>query len=83
MSEGDVPPQGGKPGWAGLPSPRIGPWLRHLKKIAESHNLLPEFEVPCLYSYFEFFSSLIGFRFLNVYHLSLCRLLWRVPIMDL
>ncbi|KAH7516139.1 hypothetical protein FEM48_Zijuj10G0103400 [Ziziphus jujuba var. spinosa] len=40
LREGDVPPQGGKPGWAAPPSPRIGPWLRLLKKIAESHNLI-------------------------------------------
>lgn len=45
MREGDVPPQGGKPGWAALPSPRMGPWLRHLKKLAQAHNLVPEFEV--------------------------------------
>ncbi len=45
LREGDVPPQGGKPGWAALPNPRIGPWLRLLKKIAKSHNLVPEFEV--------------------------------------
>ncbi|XP_010257933.1 PREDICTED: D-aminoacyl-tRNA deacylase-like [Nelumbo nucifera] len=45
LSEGDIPPQGGKPGWAALPSPRVGPWLRLLKKIAETHNLIPEFEV--------------------------------------
>ncbi|XP_015867192.3 D-aminoacyl-tRNA deacylase isoform X2 [Ziziphus jujuba] len=45
LREGDVPPQGGKPGWAAPPSPRIGPWLRLLKKIAESHNLVPEFEI--------------------------------------
>ncbi|XP_010260970.1 PREDICTED: D-aminoacyl-tRNA deacylase-like isoform X2 [Nelumbo nucifera] len=45
LREDDVPPQGGKPGWAAPPSPRIGPWLRLLKKIAESHNLIPEFEV--------------------------------------
>lgn len=36
---------GGKPGWAGLPCPRIGPWLRFMKTIAEAHNLTPEFEV--------------------------------------
>lgn len=45
LKEGDVPPQGGKPGWAALPNPRIGPWLRLLKNIAFSHNLVPEFEV--------------------------------------
>ncbi|PNX94695.1 D-aminoacyl-tRNA deacylase-like protein [Trifolium pratense] len=45
LREGDVPPQGGKPGWAALPNPRIGPWIRLLKKIAEAHNLVPEFEI--------------------------------------
>ncbi|KAK9934953.1 hypothetical protein M0R45_022074 [Rubus argutus] len=41
----DVLPQGGKPGWAAPPNPRIGPWLRLLKKIAQDHNLVPEFEI--------------------------------------
>ncbi|KAL5987462.1 D-aminoacyl-tRNA deacylase [Asimina triloba] len=45
IADGETPPAGGKPGWAGLPSPRIGPWLRLLKKIAEAHNLTPEFEI--------------------------------------
>ncbi|KDP20036.1 hypothetical protein JCGZ_05805 [Jatropha curcas] len=45
LREGDVTPQGGKPGWAAPPDPRMGPWLRLLKKIAESHNLVPEFEI--------------------------------------
>ncbi|KAJ9187349.1 hypothetical protein P3X46_002813 [Hevea brasiliensis] len=45
LREGDVPPQGGKPGWAAPPDPRMGPWLRLLKKIAHSHNLVPEFEI--------------------------------------
>ncbi|KAL2479105.1 D-aminoacyl-tRNA deacylase [Forsythia ovata] len=45
LQEGDVLPAGGKPGWAAPPNPRIGPWLRLLKDIAESHNLIPEFEV--------------------------------------
>ncbi|KAK9278006.1 hypothetical protein L1049_027563 [Liquidambar formosana] len=45
LREGEVPPAGGKPGWAAPPNPRIGPWLRLLKNIAESHNLIPEFEV--------------------------------------
>lgn len=48
LKDGDVPPQGGKPGWAALPSPRMGPWLMLLKKIAQSHNLIPEFEVHSL-----------------------------------
>ncbi|KAI7986898.1 D-aminoacyl-tRNA deacylase [Camellia lanceoleosa] len=45
LCQGEVPPAGGKPGWAAPPNPRIGPWLRLLKAIAESHNLTPEFEV--------------------------------------
>ncbi|CAM8914353.1 unnamed protein product [Rhodiola kirilowii] len=45
LREDEVPPAGGKPGWAAPPNPRIGPWLRLLKKIADSHNLTPEFEV--------------------------------------
>lgn len=49
LREGEVPPQGGLPGWAAPPCPRIGPWLRLLKKIAESHNLVPEFEVLCFF----------------------------------
>lgn len=45
LREGEVPPQGGKPGWAAPPDPRIGPWLRLLKKIAQSYNMVPEFEI--------------------------------------
>ncbi|XP_072970996.1 D-aminoacyl-tRNA deacylase [Typha angustifolia] len=45
LREDETPPQGGRPGWAALPNPRIGPWLRHLKKIAGDQGLLPEFEV--------------------------------------
>ncbi|XP_024018267.1 D-aminoacyl-tRNA deacylase [Morus notabilis] len=45
LREGDVAPQGGRPGWAAPPNPRMGPWLRLLKKIAESRNLVPEFEI--------------------------------------
>lgn len=45
LKEGESPPQGGKPGWAALPNPRIGPWFRLLKKMAEAHSLVPEFEV--------------------------------------
>ncbi|XP_074284696.1 D-aminoacyl-tRNA deacylase-like [Silene latifolia] len=45
LKEGDVPPQGGRSGWAAPPDPRMGPWIRLLKKIAHSHNLLPEFEI--------------------------------------
>eukprot|EP00256_Glycine_max_P061602 XP_014630837.1 uncharacterized protein LOC100808796 isoform X1 [Glycine max] len=45
LRQGDVPPQGGRPGWAALPNPRMGPWLRLLKNLAQAHNLVPEFEV--------------------------------------
>ncbi|CAN6875958.1 unnamed protein product [Brassica oleracea] len=45
LKEGESPPQGGKPGWAALTSPRIGPWLRLLKNMAEAHSLVPEFEI--------------------------------------
>ncbi|XAR65316.1 D-aminoacyl-tRNA deacylase [Bertholletia excelsa] len=45
LQEGDVPPQGGKPGWAAPPSPRIAPWLKLLNKIADSRGLVPEFEI--------------------------------------
>ncbi|CAA0825568.1 D-aminoacyl-tRNA deacylase [Striga hermonthica] len=45
LKDGDALPQGGRPGWAAPPCPRIGPWLLLLKKIADSHNLLPEFEI--------------------------------------
>lgn len=45
LRPGEAAPQGGRPGWAALPCPRIGPWLRHLKKLAQAHNLVPEFEV--------------------------------------
>ncbi|KAL7161433.1 hypothetical protein ACSBR2_041988 [Camellia fascicularis] len=45
LRQDEVPPAGGKPGWAAPPNPRIGPWLWLLKAIAESHNLTPEFEV--------------------------------------
>eukprot|EP01018_Ginkgo_biloba_P024419 Gb_13298 [translate_table: standard] len=38
-------PAGGRPGWAAPPCPRIGPWLRFLKTVAENQNLVPEFEV--------------------------------------
>lgn len=61
LHEYDIPPAGGKPGWAAPPNPRIGPWLRHLRTIAESHKLIPEFEVAqmlCSCIYFHFFESL-------------------------
>ncbi|XP_019225786.1 PREDICTED: D-aminoacyl-tRNA deacylase-like isoform X2 [Nicotiana attenuata] len=45
LKEGEETPVGGKPAWAAPPNPRIGPWFRLLKSIAESQNLTPEFEV--------------------------------------
>ncbi|KAL9275712.1 D-aminoacyl-tRNA deacylase-like protein [Drosera capensis] len=45
LREGDAVPQGGRPGWAALPDPRMGPWIRLLKRIAESRGLTPEFEI--------------------------------------
>lgn len=61
LREGDVPPQGGKPGWAALPNPRIGPWIRLLKNIAQAHNLVPEFEVLFLYFKFQSQSNVVFF----------------------
>jgi hypothetical protein len=46
LREDETPPQGGIPGWAAIPNPRIGPWLRLLKKVATGQGLVPEFEVP-------------------------------------
>ncbi|CAA6670096.1 unnamed protein product [Spirodela intermedia] len=45
LREDEVPLQGGRPGWASLPNPRMGPWIRLLKRIADAHGLTPEFEV--------------------------------------
>nr|GMD63494.1 D-aminoacyl-tRNA deacylase [Ipomoea batatas] len=45
LKEGDARLQGGRRRWATTPNPRMGPWLILLKKIAQSHNLLLEFEV--------------------------------------
>lgn len=45
LRQDEVPPAGGKPGWAAPPNPRIGPWFRLLMKIAQSLNLTPEFEI--------------------------------------
>lgn len=45
LIEGEQLPVGGKPAWAAPPNPRIGPWFRLLKSIADSQNLTPEFEV--------------------------------------
>jgi D-aminoacyl-tRNA deacylase len=49
LRDDETPPQGGRPGWAALPNPRIGPWLRLLKCIAKDQGLLPEFEVCALH----------------------------------
>lgn len=49
LTEGDQLPVGGKPAWAAPPNPRIGPWFRLLKSIADSQNLTPEFEVTSLF----------------------------------
>uniref|UniRef100_A0A0E0QNH0 D-aminoacyl-tRNA deacylase n=1 Tax=Oryza rufipogon TaxID=4529 RepID=A0A0E0QNH0_ORYRU len=45
LREDETPPQGGRPGWAALPNPRIGPWLRLMQKIAVDQGLVPEFEI--------------------------------------
>ncbi|KAI3871079.1 hypothetical protein MKW92_039473 [Papaver armeniacum] len=45
LREGEVSNSGGRPGWAAPPNPRIASWLRLLKKIAQEHNLIPEFEI--------------------------------------
>ncbi|XP_047341913.1 D-aminoacyl-tRNA deacylase-like isoform X2 [Impatiens glandulifera] len=45
LKDGDKPPQGGRPGWAAPPNPRIASWLKLLKKISDSHGLIPEFEI--------------------------------------
>lgn len=45
LREDETPPQGGIPGWAAIPNPRIGPWLRLLKKVATGQGLVPEFEI--------------------------------------
>ncbi|MCD9559769.1 D-aminoacyl-tRNA deacylase [Datura stramonium] len=45
LIEGEQLLVGGKPAWAAPPNPRIGPWFRLLRSIADSHNLTPEFEV--------------------------------------
>ena len=91
LNKGDVPPQGGKPGWAALPKPRIGPWLRLLKNIAFSHNLVPEFEVSLsLLSHLCYCSALSMsvivcewvISFWNKLVLLKCRWLWRVLTMD-
>ena len=47
LREDETPPQGGTPGWAAIPNPRIGPWLRLMQKIAAEQGLVPEFEVVC------------------------------------
>jgi D-aminoacyl-tRNA deacylase len=45
LREDETPPQGGTPGWAAIPNPRIGPWLRLMQKIAAEQGLVPEFEI--------------------------------------
>uniref|UniRef100_A0A0D9XBJ5 D-aminoacyl-tRNA deacylase n=1 Tax=Leersia perrieri TaxID=77586 RepID=A0A0D9XBJ5_9ORYZ len=45
LREDEKPPQGGRPGWAALPNPRIGPWLRLMQTIAVDQGLVPEFEI--------------------------------------
>lgn len=45
LREDEIPPQGGLPGWAAMPNPRIGPWLRLMQKIAAEQGLVPEFEI--------------------------------------
>lgn len=57
LKEDEIPPQGGTPGWAAIPNPRIGPWLRLMQKIAAEQGLVPEFEVVC--------SALVTHIFLN------------------
>ncbi|KAG2647985.1 hypothetical protein PVAP13_1NG008800 [Panicum virgatum] len=48
LREDGTLPQGGIPGWAAIPNPRIGPWLRLMQKIAAEQGLVPEFEVITL-----------------------------------
>ncbi|TVU10934.1 hypothetical protein EJB05_44489 [Eragrostis curvula] len=45
LREDESPPQGGIPGWAAMPNPRIGPWLRLMRKVAADQGLVPEFEI--------------------------------------
>ncbi|KAL6600589.1 hypothetical protein ACP70R_045389 [Stipagrostis hirtigluma subsp. patula] len=45
LREDEIPPQGGIPGWAAMPNPRIGPWLRLMRKVAADQGLVPEFEI--------------------------------------
>ncbi|XP_062193840.1 D-aminoacyl-tRNA deacylase [Phragmites australis] len=45
LREDETPPQGGAPGWAAIPNPRIGPWLRLMQKVAAGQGLVPEFEI--------------------------------------
>lgn len=71
LREGDFLPSGGMPGWAAPPNPRIGPWFRLLKTIAESHNLTPEFEVSCYYSEFNKHMLAMYFFYLFIVIISL------------
>ncbi|XP_057531148.1 D-aminoacyl-tRNA deacylase [Amaranthus tricolor] len=45
LKEGDILPHGGRAGWVAPPNPRMGPWIRLLSEISQSHNLIPEFEI--------------------------------------
>uniref|UniRef100_A0A3B6AVX2 Uncharacterized protein n=1 Tax=Triticum aestivum TaxID=4565 RepID=A0A3B6AVX2_WHEAT len=45
LREDETPPQGGRPGWAAVPNPRIGPWFRLMQKVAADQGLVPEFEI--------------------------------------
>ncbi|KAE8766654.1 D-aminoacyl-tRNA deacylase [Hordeum vulgare] len=44
LREDETPPQGGRPGWATVPNPLIGPCLRLMQKVAAYQGLVPEFE---------------------------------------
>ncbi|GAB4840166.1 hypothetical protein Ancab_020931 [Ancistrocladus abbreviatus] len=45
VREGGLLPHGGRNGWVAPPDPQMGHGMRFLKKIAEAHNLTPEFEI--------------------------------------
>ena len=57
LREDETPPQGGRPGWAGVPNPRIGPWFRLRQKVAAAQGLVPEFEVRCFLDAFSISES--------------------------
>lgn len=52
--------------WAAPPNPRIGPWLRLLRRIAADRGLVPEFEVITLLVFFFNFAFLISFLELGI-----------------